>query len=261
MSPTFIGSRFGVDTRIGSDDGSPPRSRAGVRFGIYLLDRGAAVSMATTVYFDLDGTLLDYEVPFQERFTRTVPVDPTDEMVETYSDRVLEGITQIKSDPFERAFSAVCERYSLDADPETLAAEFVDREVGATRLDPAVRRLVESLAKRHQFGVLTNGDGYMQRRKLEEHGLDDLADAVVISNEVGVRKPNPQIFETAKERLPAESYLYVGDTFEEDIAPAREAGFETVYIGDDRPDAPVSARRTAALASLLLPLVGEATEN
>jgi len=101
----------------------------------------------------------------------------------------------------------------------------------------------------------------MQRRKLEEHGLDDLADAVVISNEVGVRKPNPQIFETAKERLPAESYLYVGDTFEEDIAPAREAGFETVYIGDDRPDAPVSARRTAALASLLLPLVGEATEN
>jgi len=42
-------------------------------------------------------------------------------MVETYSDRVLEGITQIKSDPFERAFSAVCERYSLDADPETLA--------------------------------------------------------------------------------------------------------------------------------------------
>jgi len=63
MSPTFIGSRFGVDTRIGSDDGSPPRSRAGVRFRIYLLDRGAAVSMATTVYFDLDGTLLDYEVP------------------------------------------------------------------------------------------------------------------------------------------------------------------------------------------------------
>jgi len=30
----------------------------------------------------------------------------------------------------------------------------------------------------------------MQRRKLEEHGLDDLADAVVISNEAGVR-PEP----------------------------------------------------------------------
>jgi len=181
-------------------------------------------------------------------------------MVETYSDRVLEGITQIKSDPFERAFSAVCERYSRRRPGDARGGVRRSR----SRSDPsrpAVRRLVESLAKRHQFGVLTNGDGYMQRRKLEEHGLDDLADAVVISNEVGVRKPNPQIFETAKERLPAESYLYVGDTFEEDIAPAREAGFETVYIGDDRPDAPVSARRTAALASLLLPLVGEATEN
>jgi len=90
----------------------------------------------------------------------------------------------------------------LSTQTRWFAAEFVDREVGATCLDPAVRRLVESLAKRHQFGVLTNGDGYMQRRKLEEHGLDDLADAVVISNEVGVRKPNPQIFETADGAAP-----------------------------------------------------------
>jgi len=91
--------------------------------------------MATTVYFDLDGTLLDYEVPSKSalrgRFRSTRPM--------RWSKRTRIAclrITQIKSDPFERAFSAVCERYSLDADPETLAAEFVDREVGATRLDP-----------------------------------------------------------------------------------------------------------------------------
>jgi len=122
---------------------------------------------------------------------------------------------------------------------------------------------VESLAKRHQFGVLTNGDGYgyMQRRKLEEHGLDDLADAVVISNEVGVRKPNPQIFETAKERLPAESYLYVGDTFEEDIAPAREAGSRD-GVHRRRPSRRTGVRsedRSAGVA--VAPVVGEATEN
>jgi len=153
--------------------------------------------MATTVYFDLDGTLLDYEVPFKSalrgRFRSTRPM--------RWSKRTriaCLGITQIKSDPFERAFSAVCERYSLDADPETFAAEVRRSRSRSDPSRPAVRRLVESLAKRHQFGVLTNGDGYMQRRKLEEHGLDDLADAVVISNEVGVRKPNPQIFETAR---------------------------------------------------------------
>jgi len=72
--------------------------------------------MATTVYFDLDGTLLDYEVPFQERFTRTVPVDPTDEMVETYSDRVLEGSRRSNQIPLSGRFR-LSARGILDADP------------------------------------------------------------------------------------------------------------------------------------------------
>jgi putative hydrolase of the HAD superfamily len=59
----------------------------------------------------------------------------------------------------------------------------------------------------------------MQRRKLAEHGLADLVDTGIVSNEVGSRKPDQDVFEEARKRLPAETFVYVGDTFEEDIGP------------------------------------------
>ena len=213
--------------------------------------------MITTVYFDLDGTLLDYTTPFGELFAQTIPVDATSEMVETYSEHVLSGITQIDEDPYRQAFDAVRQEYNLDVNPDALAAEYIEREAKATRVSHPIRQLVKTLATQHQTGILTNGDGQMQRRKLEEHGLDTLVDTILISNEVGSRKPERAIFEEAKDRLPAETVVYIGDTFEQDIEPAREAGFKTVYVGEsDHPNAPIATNGTKELADLLLPLLG-----
>lgn len=218
--------------------------------------------MTTTVYFDLDGTLLDYTTPFAELFTQTLPTDATREMVETYSEQILSGITQVEEDPYRQAFDVVCQEYNLDVKPDALVTEYIEREATATRVSPAVRQLVEALATQCQTGILTNGDWHMQRRKLEEHGLDNLVDTIIISNEVGSRKPERDIFEEAKKRFPAEVFVYIGDTFEEDIVPAQEAGFTTVYVGEShQPDAPVATRGTEELAGVLLSLIGENTVN
>ncbi|ADQ69329.1 haloacid dehalogenase superfamily enzyme, subfamily IA [Halogeometricum borinquense DSM 11551] len=213
--------------------------------------------MTTTVYFDLDGTLLDYETPFDTWFERTVPVEATAAITETFGSNLTASLDSFEPDPYERAFEVVCNEYGIDADPEALATTFVDTEVAATRVAPSVRRLVASVAERHQSGILTNGNETVQRRKVETHGLDELVDEIVVSEEVGARKPDAGIFETAKERLPADAFVFVGDSYETDIVPAQEHGFETVYVGDDhRPDATVAAANTEALASLLRPLVG-----
>lgn len=214
--------------------------------------------MATTVYFDLDGTLLDYNTPFAELFTQTLPANASDEMVETYYEQVLSGITQVEENPYRQAFEMVRREYDLDINPEALAAEYVKNEADATHVPPSVKRLVEAVAAQHQTGILTNGDGRMQRQKIEQHALDDLVDTVIVSNEVGARKPSQEIFEEAKEQLPAETFVYIGDTFEEDIVPAREAGFKTVYVGEEnQPDAEVTTQGTEELAAILLPLIGE----
>ncbi|MFC7215655.1 HAD family hydrolase [Saliphagus sp. GCM10025334] len=217
--------------------------------------------MTTTVYFDLDGTLLEYTTPFDDLLAGVLSEDPSPELAEYFSDQVLEGITEIEPDPYERAFEAACDRYGVSGDPPSLAADYVALEASSTTIDPAVRRLLESVADRHRTGILTNGDGPMQWRKIEEHGLDEIVDEVIVSNDLGARKPDPEIFEEAKARLPADAYLYVGDTYEHDIVPAREQGFETVYVGDEeRPEASVAASGTDALASLLLPLL-ETTDD
>lgn len=211
--------------------------------------------MTTTVYFDLDGTLLDYSSSFADLFARAVPVDADDEMVETYSKQVLEALGGVEEHPYRRAFAVVCEEHDLDLDPGTLAATYVEIEAAATRLSPRVRRLVSAVSARHRTGILTNGDGRMQRRKIDVHDLGEHFDAILVSNEVGSRKPDRDIFEEAKRRLPADTFVYVGDSYEEDILPAAEVGFETVYVGNDRrSDAVVSARGSEELASVLLAL-------
>jgi len=217
--------------------------------------------METTVYFDLDGTLLNYTSPFSELFAQTLPVEATEEMVETYSERVLSGITNVAEEPYRQAFETVCREYNLNASPDSLAAEYIETEATATYISSPVQSLVETVTAHHQTGVLTNGDGKMQRRKLEEHGLTELMDTVIVSNEIGSRKPEQEIFEEAKQRLPADTFIYIGDTYEEDIVPARKAGFVTVYVGKSREKAtPVAANCTEELANLLLPLLGEDSE-
>ncbi|USZ72716.1 HAD family hydrolase [Natronosalvus halobius] len=217
--------------------------------------------MTTTVYFDLDGTLLKYTMPFDDQFASVISEESTAEMAAQFSDQVLDGITGIKPDPYERAFEEVCDRYDLSSDPSSLATEYIQTQAASMTIDPSVGRLLETVADRHRTGILTNGDGPMQWRKIEEHGLDEIVDEVIVSNDLGARKPDPEIFEEAKARLPADAYIYIGDTYEHDIVPARERGFETVYVGDEeRPEATVAASGPDALASLLLPLL-ETTDD
>jgi len=214
------------------------------------------VPTATAVYFDLDGTLLRYEEPFDDLVAGVLPPDAPAAAVDTYVQRLLAALDAVESEPYRRAFAAACEGHAVDADPAALAAEYRDREVAATHVPDAAHDLLAAVAARHPTGVLTNGDGEMQRRKLRAHDLDGHLDSVLVSNRLGVRKPDPAIFERAREELPADTHVYVGDTFEEDVVGAREAGFLPVYVGEEhRAEAPVAADGIETLADVLLPLL------
>jgi putative hydrolase of the HAD superfamily len=75
-------------------------------------------------------------------------------------------------------------------------------------------------------GILTNGPSEWQRRKLELTGIGELVDAVAISAELGVAKPDPEAFHRACELLgvtPCDTAM-VGDSEPFDMAGARAAG-------------------------------------
>ncbi|MCZ6574587.1 MAG: TIGR02253 family HAD-type hydrolase [Planctomycetota bacterium] len=81
------------------------------------------------------------------------------------------------------------------------------------------------------LGVVSDGITVKQAEKLVRLGLSDAfsPDAIFISEDMGVSKPNPKLFKMASKRIGVEpkEVLYVGDNPQNDIDPAHEAGMWT----------------------------------
>lgn len=107
---------------------------------------------------------------------------------------------------------------------------FADPEVW--RLFPdAMPALLEARGRGLKIALVSNWDVRL-RRLSEGLGLAPLFEALIISSEVGVEKPDPRIYRIACERLgiaPCDA-LHIGDNRREDIAGARAAGMRALLI-------------------------------
>jgi putative hydrolase of the HAD superfamily len=101
---------------------------------------------------------------------------------------------------------------------------------------PGAKQVLEELRRRGlATGVVSNAEGNVAR-DLDAAGFGGLLDVVVDSQEVGVEKPDPRIFEIALERLgaAAEAAVFVGDVPAVDVEGAKAAGIVPVLV--DRHD-------------------------
>ncbi len=86
--------------------------------------------------------------------------------------------------------------------------------------------LVKELSSKFQLGVVSNGLPDVQYRKLETLGRKRAFSCIVLSEEFGIRKPDPRIFKHAADRLQTQPVdcLYVGDSYRDDVVGAKTAG-------------------------------------
>jgi putative hydrolase of the HAD superfamily len=89
--------------------------------------------------------------------------------------------------------------------------------------------------KRLRLGLITNGQGAQQRRKLMATGIDQRFEAVVISSEHNFAKPDPRIFLEACRQLEVkpEECVMVGDNWKGDILGAQSAGMHALWLCRD----------------------------
>ncbi len=94
-------------------------------------------------------------------------------------------------------------------------------------LFPDVEPTLDQLAAHFKLGVLSNGNSYPERCGLGGHFA-----FVIFSQDVQVRKPDRRVFEIAarKAGCPLDELLHVGDSLENDVAGARDAGARTVWL-------------------------------
>lgn len=118
--------------------------------------------------------------------------------------------------------------------PERLQ-RFRDGMQAAVQLAPGAREMLTRLAGQYRLGLVSNGTGPTQRMKLKALAVEDLFDPVVISEEVGLRKPDVRIFELAiaNWQVPPGAVLFVGDDPVADIGGASAAGLQTLQVGHE----------------------------
>lgn len=108
------------------------------------------------------------------------------------------------------------------------------------------------------LALITNGASDSQRDKLDAVAITELFDAIVISGEVGIVKPDPAIFAIALGRLGMGSagVWHVGDSLASDVAGARGAGLTAVWLNRGGDGAPQAAPRPDLEISTLADLAG-----
>ena len=115
------------------------------------------------------------------------------------------------------------------------------REVAAAnvRTEPGAVEVIEALDEAGVcLGVLSDVDTEEALNMFEAFGIRDRFDHVTTSEEVGYRKPDPRMFETARDRLEVAGVdpsrtLMVGDRYGHDVEGARDAGLVPVGYGED----------------------------
>nr|MBR6145888.1 YjjG family noncanonical pyrimidine nucleotidase [Paludibacteraceae bacterium] len=92
--------------------------------------------------------------------------------------------------------------------------------------------VVRQLAAKYPLTIISNGFGEVQYYKLAHSGLQDLFTHLLISEEVGINKPQPEIFRIALERngVTADEAVMIGDSYNSDIAGAKAAGIDQIWI-------------------------------
>jgi putative hydrolase of the HAD superfamily len=137
-----------------------------------------------------------------------------------------EGLRDIRSRLFLRLLG-------IDEDYAETITEMYVREYPAVKAPvPGSRDTVKELGRSYKTGIVSNGFPDVQYTKLETMGLRQKFSCIVLSEEIGIRKPDPAIFTRAAALLgiEAEECLYVGDSYTNDVIGAAGAGMKTCWF-------------------------------
>jgi putative hydrolase of the HAD superfamily len=213
------------------------------------------------VLFDLDGTLLDRRETFRRHLELQVARHANLFGREDAVRYVAKLLELDENGTLDRGvfYDRVEAEFALPiGSSATLIADFETHFPETCAPLPHLHETLQALRGcRIKLAVVTNGRGLIQGRKVQRLGIRPFLDAVLISEEMGFRKPDPRIFRAALDQLRVEptAAAFVGDNPDTDVLGARNIGLLSVWRRDDFWTKPASADHViedlAELPSLL----------
>jgi YjjG family noncanonical pyrimidine nucleotidase len=192
--------------------------------------------------FDADGTLFDFdlgETAALQLTTRRHGFEYSARLHHAYKiisadlwgafERGEVDLKHLRVERFERLFDEL----EIDVDPESFNSDFM-RDLGQqTQLLPGAESLVRRLSSRFRLLLATNGIAIVQRARFSRSSIRRYFEEVVISDEIGVAKPQPEYMEVVFSRMghpPKSEVLMIGDSLSSDIAAGAGFGIDTCWF-------------------------------
>ena len=126
-------------------------------------------------------------------------------------------------------FKVAGDDYRVKAALNVFFQDFID----ILELRKGAKKLVKQSKEQCKVALISNFTyAPVIYKSLRKMGISEFFNVVVVSEEVGWRKPSSKIFQTALNKLQIEPFdaVYIGDSPIEDIKGAKEAGLKTVFV-------------------------------
>ena len=204
------------------------------------------------LFLDADGTLFDYDAAESEALVSTLaPLLSEEDLARAPAiyRRINQGIwlelerreitqAELAVERFRRLFR---ELGNEAGDAGELSRRYLDELALRSRLLDGAEETVRGLAARHRLVLVTNGLARVQRPRVERSAVASCFAALVISDEVGIAKPDPAILAYAcslvgeragvRERR---TMLMIGDSLKADVAAGAAFGIDTCWFNPSR---------------------------
>lgn len=140
----------------------------------------------------------------------------------------------------ERRFSYPLQQVGVDdkALVKAYSDNFFAEIMHKKKLMPHAREALEYLASKYNLYILSNGFRELQEQKMCSAGVEGYFKKVILSEDIGVHKPYPEIFYFAMSATQPElkTSLMIGDNWENDVAGAKGVGMGNVYYNIKKRD-------------------------
>src|SRR4030095_1829762 len=227
------------------------------------------------IFFDIDATLVDHEkaaeiavARFLQSFAHVLPYSQVEflktwhEVADRHNDLYFQGKVSLLAQRRNRMreIFARSEPHLADTEADFRFQLYLEHYESNWKLFDCVLLCLAPLTHM-RLGLISNGDMEQQRKKLKQTGLADRFSPVLISSEIGIGKPAPEIFLEAdrKSVVSPEECVYVGDRLDVDVFASRAIGMEGVWLNRYKtpiPDSPVPVVSTLEELEQLLPSMG-----
>ena len=204
--------------------------------------RSSPIPRYSWLVFDADGTLFD----FRAGETTALRLTTSSHAIEysSHLHNVYKGISADLWGRFERGeidlehlrvvrFERLFDELGIDVDPEPFNDQFM-RDLGRqTQLLDGAENIVRRLAKRFRLLLATNGIAVVQRARFAGSSIRRYFEDVVISDEIGVAKPQAEYMQVVFSKMghpPKSEVLMIGDSLSSDIAAGANFGLDTCWF-------------------------------